>query len=357
MFTMRSLFRTLPRAGTAPQQFFAPSTVQQRATFTSRSWWKASRSHTHQHQHTRTYRRQAFNYQRFSQTRNLFQRWAARPTFYYEIGGLSFACGGFYIINLEEVPVSGRKRFNIVPKDMEASQGQQMYAATMQEFRGRIMSPLSKEHRLVQRVLNRLIPHSGLEGEEWEIHVIDDEMKNAFVVPGGKVFVFRGILDICQYDESGVAAVLGHEIAHNVAHHAAERMSQSAILLPVAIVGSLLIGLDVGIGNYISQLAFQLPGSRAQESEADYIGLMMMADACFEPRAAMELWGRMEVEEKGQAPPQFMSTHPSSHGRMERIREWLPQANDRLESGQCGGMLGGYASAFRRDVVEAPRWR
>lgn len=256
------------------------------------------------------------------------------------------------MINLETVPVSGRKRFNIISPSTEASQGQQAYQQTLQQFGGQIMSKLSKEHRLVQRVLNRLIPHSGLEGEEWEVHVIDDEMVNAFVVPGGKVFVFRGILELCGMDEGCVAAVLGHEIAHNVAHHAAERMSQGAILLPVAIIGSLLVGLDVGIGNYISKLAFELPGSRAQESEADYIGLLMMSEACFNPEAAARLWAKMEVEEKGKgAPPQFMSTHPSSHGRLERIRGWMPEAQGRLESGECGGMAG-HASAFKRQVVD-----
>lgn len=89
--------------------------------------------------------------------------------------------------------------------------GQEMYKQTMQEYGNKIMPPYTKEHQMVQRVLNRLVPHSGLEGEAWEVHVIDDNEKNAFVIPGGKVFVFRGILDICQGD-NGLAAVLGHEV-------------------------------------------------------------------------------------------------------------------------------------------------
>lgn len=367
MFALRSLLRSLPQTSSTSRPFFTPSTIQQRATFTSTTLARSQRPHSisrpqwhrlhHKQQHQqRTYRRQAFNYQRFNTTRSYFQAWRSRPTFYYEVGGVGAAGSGFYIYNLETVPVSGRKRFNIVPNATEASQGQQMYAATMQEFSGRIMSPLSREHRLVKGVLNRLIPHSGLEGEEWEVHVIDDEMKNAFVIPGGKVFVFRGILDVCNYTESGVASVLGHEIAHNVAHHAAERMSQSAILVPIAIGASLMLGVDPGIGSYMSKIAFELPGSRSQESEADYIGLLMMADACYDPEAAVELWGRMEAEEKGQAPPQFMSTHPSSHGRMERIKEWLPEARERAERSGCAGM-GGFASAFRKNVVGEEKWR
>lgn len=224
--------------------------------------------------------------------------------------------------------------------------GEQAYAQTLQEFGNKLMPPSSQEYRMVQRVLDRLLPHSGLEGEKWEIHVINDDMKNAFVIPGGKVFVFRGILDICQGDD-GLAAVLGHEIAHNVAHHAAERMSKAFILFPIAIIGSLLVGLDPGIGNYIQQLLFQLPGSRKQEEEADYIGLLMMSESCYNPEAAIGLWSRMEQAEKGQAvPPQFLSTHPSSHNRMEKIRGWLPQAETKYESGDCQ-TIAPFASEFK----------
>ena len=211
-----------------------------------------------------------------------------------------------------------------------------MIAETMQEFRGKILPPYSREHRMVQRVLNRLIPQSGLTDQDWEIHVIDDPMKNAFVIPGGKVFVFKGILDVCQ-GEDGLAAVLGHEIAHNVAHHAAERMSQAFVFLPLAFVGAVLFGLVPSIGRFAVNLAFTLPGSRKQEAEADYIGLLMMAESCYDPKAAMGLWSRMEKEEKG-APPQFLSTHPSSHNRLDKIRDWLPKAEGARESGDCQGL-------------------
>jgi len=99
------------------------------------------------------------------------------------------------------------------------------------------------------------------------VHVIKDEQKNAFVIPGGKVFVFSGILDVCQ-GEPGLAAVLGHEIAHNVAHHSAERMSSYVVLMPIAMVGSFLLGIgDVGdvFTRMVVDLAFMRPGSRKQE--------------------------------------------------------------------------------------------
>lgn len=198
---------------------------------------------------------------------------------------------------------------------------------------------------MVQRVLDRLVPSSGLVDANWEVHVIEAPMKNAFVIPGGKVFVFSGILDVCQGDD-GLAAVLGHEIAHNVAHHAAERMSQSIVSI-AAVNLLILFGIDTsGLSRIILDLAYSRPGSRAQESEADYIGLMMMAQSCYNPDAAVGLWARMEKEEQF-APPQFLSTHPSSHNRQDRIREWLPEAHQKAASSDCRSTLD-YAHEFRQ---------
>lgn len=139
---------------------------------------------------------------------------------------------------------------------------------------------------------------------------------NAFVLPGGKVFVYTGILSIAQTDD-GLAAILGHEIAHNVARHAAEAMSQNLIF--VAPLRLLLLGLDYSgytmglariLGDTIMGLGVVRPASRKQESEADYIGLMIMAKACYDPNAAVGVWQRMEQAEVAQT-PEWLSTHPS----------------------------------------------
>lgn len=283
-------------------------------------------------------RRPVFNYQIFKATQSLFKRWAARPTFYYEVGGITAVGTTFYVANLERVPVSDRYRFRIVPYSWEASTGETMYAQTMEQFGGKILPPSSREHRMVQRVLDRLVPHSGLQDEAWEVHVIDDPMKNAFVIPGGKVFVFRGIMDVA-HGEDGIAAVLGHEIAHNVAHHAAERMSVSFPLIGLASIAALFLGLDPSLGSMAVNLAFTLPGSRKQEAEADYIGLLMMAESCYDPTAAMRLWAAMEKEEQ-HAPPQFLSTHPSNHNRLEKIQGWLPKAEDKRAQSDCAMTIG-----------------
>lgn len=149
--------------------------------------------------------------------------------------------------------------------------------------------------------------------------------------------MFSGILPICR-GEDGLAAVLSHEIAHNVAHHAAERMSQGFVLLPLIVALDFTLGVPGGLSRMLLDLAFQRPGSRKQESEADYIGLMMMAQSCYDPNAAVGLWERMEKAEQ-YAPPEFISTHPSSHNRQDKIREWLPEAQERRAESDCSSTL------------------
>ena len=153
--------------------------------------------------------------------------------------------------------------------------------------------------------------------EPWEVHLIDDpRTANAFVLPGGKVFVFSGIFPMVR-SEAGLAAVLGHEIAHNLADHIGERMS-AAIGENILLGSLLLLSLSIPggwfavtfFGDLALDLAFGKPMGRKQESEADYIGLMMMAEACYDPREAIGFWQRMNKAQQVQ-PPEWASTHPS----------------------------------------------
>lgn len=182
------------------------------------------------HAQARFYQQNPFGrrpqYQRFSAgatAAGFFTRWAARPTFYRDIGFLSAGVAGLYVYNIEEVPVSGRRRFNIVPPAIEEAMGKSTVEQVRQEFQGRILPDYDPRVRQVQKVLDRLLPYvegEGLKNLNWEVAVIDSPEENAFVAPGGKVFVFTGILPLCR-DDNGIAAVLGHEIAHVVAHHTA----------------------------------------------------------------------------------------------------------------------------------------
>ncbi|QDS74686.1 hypothetical protein FKW77_000295 [Venturia effusa] len=281
-----------------------------------------------------------YRYTRYASTKNMFQRWAASPYFYHQVGGIALIGGGFYTYNLETVPVSGRRRFNFISPEMEESVSKGQYAQILHKYRGRILPPHAPQVRKVRQILNRLIPASGLQDLKWEVFVIQSDEQNAFVIPGvvrGKVFVFTGILPLCA-DDDGIAAVLGHEIAHNVAHHTAEKLSRYNILTFLAVAAAFYLGIGDSIVRAAVQLAFELPNGRAQESEADYIGLLMMSQSCYDPQGAISFWGRMVKAEKG-APPEFMSTHPSSSHRVARLTEWLPEAERKRNQSGCGGNL------------------
>lgn len=299
-------------------------------------------------------------YQRFDRSRGnrqlpfvtFLNSWRARRTFKYEVGGLAGAAGGVYVYNLEEVPVSGRRRFNVVGDSTMQEMGKQAYGQIIQQYGNAILPSLDPRVLQVKRVLDRLVPSSGLDPADWEVNVIDSDETNAFVIPGGKVFVFTGILPVCENDD-GLAAVLGHEIAHNVAKHSAEKVSQSYILALGFMVLQYFFDLPDTASNMLLTLAFERPGSRKQESEADYIGLLMMAQSCYDPSAAVSFWHRMrEVEKTHQAPPELMSTHPSSAHREENLQKWLPKAMDRYQMSECGG-VSGLALEFK-SRVKAP---
>jgi metalloendopeptidase OMA1, mitochondrial len=256
----------------------------------------------------------------------------------------------FYVYNLEEVPITGRRRFNCLSPETEKQLlGDAGYQDLLREYRGRILPENHPYTRMVTGVVMRLLPAVGNLGTEteWAVHVIDEpNEKNAFVIPGGKVFVFSGIIPICQ-DENGLATVLGHEIAHNVAHHTAERISRSLFIFLISLTATALFDVSGTTSKYITDLVLNLPNGRTQEAEADHIGLLLMARSCFDPNAAIGFWHRMSQAEK-YAPPQFLSTHPSSHNREGSIRGWLPEATTIYDSSECGS-----TSAWAKDFQTA----
>ncbi|MBZ0243405.1 MAG: M48 family metallopeptidase, partial [Bacteroidales bacterium] len=174
---------------------------------------------------------------------------------------------------------------------------------------------------------------SELDGYSWEFNLIESPEANAWCMPGGKVVFYTGILPITK-DETGLAVVMGHEIAHAIAEHGNERMSQSLIseLGGVALAVALqekpaetqqLWLTAYGIG---SQVGVMLPFSRLHESEADRLGLIFMAMAGYNPNEAVGFWQRMADMKNGQSPPEFLSTHPSDATRIRQIKSWLPEA-------------------------------
>ena len=166
---------------------------------------------------------------------------------------------------------------------------------------------------------------------KWEYNLVDDKAVNAWCMPGGKIVVYTGILPIAK-GETGLAAIMGHEVAHALANHGQQRMSAAYLQQGVAIAGNIAIKDEqsrnafnqyYGIG---SQVGVMLPFSRSHETEADKIGLYIMAIAGYNPDEAAELWKRMSAQSSGQAPPELLSTHPSNDSRIANLTSLAPKA-------------------------------
>jgi len=221
-------------------------------------------------------------------------------------------------------PYTGRSQLMLVSEGDEIGSGEQAYRHILRDS---VLSDNSEALRLVRKVGERIARAANKAEYKWDFRVINDpENVNAFCAPGGKVAVYTGIFPIAQ-DEAGLAVILGHEVAHALLRHSGERMSQSEILgAGLGIAGA--TGLNpqllqaLGLG---ASVGLVLPFSRSQESEADHVGLILMAKAGYDPRASLGVWERMERKEKG-APPEFLSTHPGSETRIQQLRAWIPEA-------------------------------
>ncbi len=174
---------------------------------------------------------------------------------------------------------------------------------------------------------------SKIDGFQWEFNLVDDPAVNAWCMPGGKVVFYTGIMPICQ-DETGVAVVMGHEVAHAVADHGNERMTQGLMAQagqtalsvymankPDETRNMMLAAFGVG-----AQVGVLLPFSRLHESEADKLGLIFMAMAGYDPHEAPRFWERMSAKSGGNKPPEFMSTHPSDQRRIANLQAMMPEA-------------------------------
>jgi predicted Zn-dependent protease len=204
-------------------------------------------------------------------------------------------------------------------------------AAAFDEYKKtNLISKNASARAKVNRVANRLKPVVNLPGARWEFEVFEDSSANAFALPGGKVGVNTGLLKIAQTD-SQLAAVVAHEMAHVTSNHAQSRIERNqTIAMGGAILSAVLSGSENGqklgqLAQEGGQIAFGLTFSRAQELEADRIGTLFMARAGYNPAEAITLWQKMGVSQSGSA-PEFLSTHPVSATRIQKLREFLPTA-------------------------------
>jgi len=248
---------------------------------------------------------------------------------------LLFAIGAavYYFANQETVPLTGRKQLRTMKPAQEMQLGLQSYKQILADNGGNVMQS-GQEVDLVRSIGARIASAAAPEdpGFDWAFNVIDSPQANAFALPGGYTAVYTGLLPVAQ-NEDGLAVVMGHEVAHALAHHGAERMAQQNMQRIVGAGVSMGAGgMDygaqravMGVFGGISQYGFALPFSRKHESEADYIGLVLVARACYDPREAPKLWERMGAQ-GGQTPPEFQSTHPSPDTRVNDFKTWMPEA-------------------------------
>ncbi|MBN2119537.1 MAG: M48 family metallopeptidase [Candidatus Omnitrophica bacterium] len=246
-----------------------------------------------------------------------------------------------FLAGCATVPITGRKQLSLVSYSQVLALSNDSYREVISQ------SKLSRDSQKVQMVLGvgktiassaeEFMRDSSMESElknyDWEFNLIDDdEVINAFCMPGGKIGVYTGILPVAR-DKNGLAAVLAHEVAHAIANHGAERMSQLLLVelgqasLSAALKNSpektaQLWMLAYGAGVQVGAL---LPYSRTHEREADRIGLFIMARAGYDPREAISFWERMS-KQGGSRPPEFLSTHPDVENRIKAMREELPEA-------------------------------
>jgi predicted Zn-dependent protease len=164
-------------------------------------------------------------------------------------------------------------------------------------------------------------------GFEWDVNVIQSEQANAFCLPGGKMAVYTGLVPVAQNDDA-MAVVMGHEIAHALLRHGAQRMAQQK-LTQVGQMAGAMSGMDPQQQQMVMAAmgyGYLLPYARKHETEADVVGLMLAAAACYDPHEAVPLWERMSAASGGQAPPEFSSTHPNPGTRIENLQALMPKA-------------------------------
>lgn len=251
----------------------------------------------------------------------------------------------FTVTGCSTVPITGRSQLNLVSAQQETQLGLSSFDQLKKD------TPINHDPAInnqVQRVGKRIAAVAGkdLPDAQWEFVVFESSEANAFCLPGGKVGVYTGILPITK-DDAGLATVLGHEVGHAVAHHGAERMSEAMLIQ----TGGALLGASVSAADprwqQVTLLAYgagtqlgrELPHSRAQESEADHIGLIYMARAGYDPQAAVDFWQRFAQynQQHGgndSALAGFLSTHPLDQTRIRQLQSWLPEAEQARRQAQ-----------------------
>ncbi len=255
---------------------------------------------------------------------------------------LGCGCLSLGLHSCTTTPITDRKQLKLIPEHKLNAQAAQIYEQVKKKEKlSKDKSQLNEIIQIGKKMENSISTYfqdsnipDPTSSFEWEYILIDnDKVKNAWCMPGGKIAVYTGILKVTK-NTNGLAAVMGHEIAHAVAKHSVERASRGVLIqtgtsLIDIFSGGKLSQVNRATGmntvGLLSQIGIMNPFNRKQESEADYLGLIFSSLSGYDIRETVKIWERMKELNKGKEPPQFMSTHPSSDNRIKKINEWMSE--------------------------------
>ena len=249
-------------------------------------------------------------------------------------------CCGFILPSCSTAPITDRRQLKLVPEANLNAQAAEVYEKVKDKEKmsddKKTLNEIKEIGKKMENSISEYFYQEGLEDPtknfDWEYILIEDKkVRNAWCMPGGKIAVYTGILDATK-NINGLAAVMGHEIAHAVAKHSVERASRGVLLnVSTKIIDIASRGVLSDINNttgmntvgLLSRLGIMNPFNRKQESEADYLGLIFSSLSGYDIRETVKIWERMKEFNKGKEPPQFLSTHPSSDNRIKKLNEWM----------------------------------
>lgn len=226
-----------------------------------------------------------------------------------------------------------RQQLLLVSSEQVLQMSAQSYAKSVQDARSkRVLDTNTAQVNRLKSIANRLVGQVGTYRADaarwdWEVHTIKSDQLNAFVMPGGKIMFYTGIIDRLNLTDDEIAAIMGHEISHALREHSRERLSREYATQTGIGVAASIFGLSQGqaqLAGVAGDLGLSRPHSRTQETEADQIGLELMARAGYNPQAAITLWQKMQRASQGE-PPQFLSTHPTSSSRIAQMQALMPK--------------------------------
>ena len=246
------------------------------------------------------------------------------------------------IASCSTAPITERKQLRLIPESTLNNQAAQIYEKVKQKTKlsddkkklDEIEEIGSRIEEAVSAYFASINKNDPTYNFQWEYILVDnDKIKNAWCMPGGKIAVYTGILPITK-NKHGLAAVLGHEIAHAVAKHSIERASRALVLNIGTVAADIFSGgaisrtsraTGIDVAGMLRTFGIDNPFGRKQETEADYLGLIFSSLAGYDIRESVKVWERMRESYKGQEPPEWMSTHPSSERRIETLKNWIPE--------------------------------